>query len=49
VPGYGDQTTYRTTLSLRDIERAAQRHGRTIARTYDVSDSIKSLLLERGP
>jgi len=45
--GYFGQTTYRSSVTLADIERVAARHGRSVGRAHHVQENIFSLLLER--
>jgi SAM-dependent methyltransferase len=45
--GYRGQRTYRSYVTLEDLERAAQRHGRRIAGTVKVDGQVHSFLLTR--
>jgi SAM-dependent methyltransferase len=47
APGYSGQRTHRTYLNRRDLEAAAARHGREVARTFHVEGSIFTFLLAR--
>jgi hypothetical protein len=48
VPGYSGQRTYRSYLNLRDLDRIATRHGRSILASFHVQDDIHSFLLGKA-
>jgi SAM-dependent methyltransferase len=47
VRGYRGQKTHRVTLRREDVEAAAARHGRAIARSFAVEGDVESFLLVR--
>ena len=47
APGYIGQTTYRSYVTYADLESAAVRNCRRIARTYHVEGDVHTFLLER--
>jgi hypothetical protein len=47
VGGYRGQRTYAAYLTQRDLERAAERHGRQITASVEVDGGIRSFVLER--
>jgi SAM-dependent methyltransferase len=44
APGYAGQTTYRSYLNRRDLERIASRHGRQMVASFHVEGDIHSFL-----
>jgi SAM-dependent methyltransferase len=48
VPGYRGQRTYSATVTLDQLEAAAERHGRRIAESVPVDDNVQSFVLVRG-
>jgi hypothetical protein len=48
APGYRGQHTYRSYVTPEQLERAAQRHGRTVSAAIDVDGDVRSFVLARS-